>query len=1207
MDDKVNDELDTIEEYENYLSDDNLRDYLLIIKKYKPATKEENVRLSRLVKEGNENARELMINKNLRLVVSIAMHNRRILRSYDKLDIIQDGIIGLITAISKFDETKGAFSTYAVQRIKSAIGRGLDNNNDLVRRPPDFLNDRNRYIKLIQNCKEKGREVPDDDTICKILKITKERLSLIKEDFKLNYQSLDEPLKEDDESSLGDFVGSDEAGYKSVLDEMVDDELITYLKLYFTPFEFYILYHRILSSDKKTLQEIANEFGVSRELINQKEKKTLKKVQTFYDRNRNLRKFSSLELRNRLGKDSLRREPREPQNLCKYFFLRDSCSEIEKVLLKEIYCSDRANSVQYLSSVLKISADEIKSMMQEILEKAEKTLSKNLELFMCFKDYFISLYGTKALTVDLDMDVSAIKKSPKMIYLLWKDKSYHEFLEILDASGRIVPTDLQRKVLDFFNVKVEPKHRPYSLEIKMNKLVLGLNVNDSVPEDALYQYFLKNGERFSDIQRDALLLRFGQIRRTDIQRKYPDFNFHHTISYAYDKLLTLYFGFKSYRNYNFNREKYLEIRNKCLLKLDEKTIQVLDNFYGYKTGKNMTQQELADSLGMTLEDVKPLLRACKRQAGNIYIDLSHTLKINFNIYRRYLSENPVYFDDVTKSVVYGFLFEEKTYEELACELKKTTTQISNYLTDALWKIDSYRFGFQKVFLFPVESLLEVLDRDTAFTSEKKDELKEYFVSKNAFIGLQSKRRTQNFYNNLKKLYKHYLEYLGDLHSITGEEIKQILEGPHYTNVLTEMERLVLTLLYGAQNDLNPNGVRYTKREIVEEFGVYDRRYDSFQSSGEQKLIAYKLGYLKNDIDLIDVKELEEILTNPKLPLTDKDRTILEKTYGLDGLEATPVEKLACEMHVQKRSIQRRITRALTLIRRHQNGEIEGKTVYKEDVEPYLKFFAKSDQEVLKMYYRDGIIVKDIGKKLGMNEGQIITLFYKLKVYLSDLQKGDSGFDFDYFWNIINSEDIPIYGCKSLAVELFDLYFEKRMSMTDILLIHHPELASESSIKRIIIILMIAVSKRKMGIKKIRDFSYEEIREYYLENHEQMHLSQKKFYYNYFEKMTPTYVSTSCPVPFTIAYDLSRNHPKFIDIHKMSREDLFQFLEHYKDDFTESELRDLARIFKIDTRDLMIGSDKKQVLEFLSTITDLNAIIWDERLDDLNSVLTIQPV
>lgn len=1184
---EINIDLETIEdsEYEGFLSDNNLRDFLLLIRKYKPATKEENLKLFHLVKEGNENARELMINKNLRLVIRIALRNKRVLRSYDKLDIIQDGIIGLITAIDKFDETRGAFSTCAEKWIKQAIGRGIDNNDKLVRRPPDFINNKYQYMKLLESFEREGKVLPNDDAICEILGISKERLKLIKEDYKLNYQSLDEPLKDEDGSPVGDFVGSDEEGYKSVLDKMVEDELVTYLKLYFTPFEYYILYHRVLSSEKRTLRDIAAEFGVTFEYIRQKETKIFTRVRTFYDSDRNIKSFSSHDLRDKLGKEALRREPREPVDIIKYLFLRDCCSEVERTILKEVYCSERANHIRYLSSFLKMSVEDVTHLIQETLDNAEKRIAKNREIFECFKEYFISIYGAKSLNVDLEMDVSGLMKSPKITYLFWKDKSYQEFLEILDASGKTVPENLKRKIEDFFNVRGKIEHRPFRLEIKMNKIVLGLYESDSVPNDELFKFFLTNGDKFSDVHRDALLLKFGRISYADIRRKYPDFNYHN-LSYAYDKLLALYFGFRSYRNYNFNREKYLEIRNKCLLKLDERAIQVLDNFYGYRTGKNLTQQELADSLGMTLEEVKPLLRTSKRQAGNIYMDLSNTLKINFSIYRRYLSENPIYFDDTAMMVVKGILFEDKTYEELASQLGKTTIQVSNYLTDALWKIDSYRFGFQSVFPYPVEIILEILER-SAFTSEEKEKLKDYFVSKDSFAKQKTENRGHKFYDNVKKLYKLCLKYMTDLNSISSEEVKQILEGPHYKNVLTYMERLVLSLLYGARNDLNPSGIKLSKREIVEEYNIDKNRYYSFKSSGEGKLIAFKLGYMKNNLDLVDVRELDDILRDRRLPLSENDRYVLSRTYGLNGMEATPIDKLASENGVLKRSAERRIIRALILIRRYQNGEIEGKTVYEEDVEPYLKYFAKSDQEVLKMYYKDGLIVKEIGKKLGMTFGQISNLFYKLKVYLYDLQKDEKGFDFDYFWSIIDSEDIPIYGCKDLAVELFDLYFEKRIGMTDILLVYHPELTSESMIKRIITTLMIAVSKRKMGIKKIRDFSYEEIREYYLANHERMSISQKRLYYNYFDKMTPTFISSNSPVSIPIAYDLSRSNPDFIDIHRMNREDVLKFLGHYKDYFTESELKNFARIFKINFREMMAGSDKKQVLEFLSTITDLN--------------------
>ena len=276
---------------ESFSTDDPVRMYLKEIGKVPLLTAEEEVALAIRMADGDEDAKRRMAEANLRLVVSIA--KRYVGRGMLFLDLIQEGNLGLIKAVEKFDYTKGyKFSTYATWWIRQAITRAIADQARTIRIPVHMVETINKVIRVSRQLLQELGHDPSAEEIAEEMNLPVEK---IRDILKIAQEpvSLETPIGEEEDSHLGDFIEDEGASEPSEAASftLLKEQLMSVLDT-LTPREKKVLELRfgILDGRTRTLEEVGKEFNVTRERIRQIEAKALRKLR-HPSRSKKLRDF----------------------------------------------------------------------------------------------------------------------------------------------------------------------------------------------------------------------------------------------------------------------------------------------------------------------------------------------------------------------------------------------------------------------------------------------------------------------------------------------------------------------------------------------------------------------------------------------------------------------------------------------------------------------------------------------------------------------------------------------------------------------------------------------------------------------------------------------------------------------------------------------------------------------------------------------------
>lgn len=260
-----------------------LKTYLKEIRTVPLLTPEQEVELGKKTQKGDEQARKHMIRANLRLVVNIA--KRYIHLGIPFLDLIEEGNLGLMKAVDRFNPKKGfRFSTYAAWWIKQSITRSISDQGKMIRIPV-YMNDLiAKWKKQKERLAQKMKRPASDKEIAKRLKLKKDKVEQINFWMSTSTSSLEAPINEDGEAQVSDLIEDENAQSPDAgIEQLLDKERVDNLLEIMPDREREVLDMRFGLIDAKphTLAEVANKLGISRERVRQIEETALKKLRKF--------------------------------------------------------------------------------------------------------------------------------------------------------------------------------------------------------------------------------------------------------------------------------------------------------------------------------------------------------------------------------------------------------------------------------------------------------------------------------------------------------------------------------------------------------------------------------------------------------------------------------------------------------------------------------------------------------------------------------------------------------------------------------------------------------------------------------------------------------------------------------------------------------------------------------------------------------------
>ncbi len=787
------------------------------------------------------------------------------------------------------------------------------------------------------------------------------------------------------------------------------EELIV-LKNILNPLEYFLLSVLYFSSNKKDIKTISKLFYVDQSKIETIINKTFLKIKDYQNQDKYLNKLMEIEAKEQANFKKLNIKPLSPLDIIKFLYLKSHLTNKEQELYKLNILSNYNLTKEDYAKKLNISLAELDKLVNSLKVKI-KNRFKNTTRFIHYRNLLLKKYSLKIYS--LYQDESFNKINYQDLYNTYKSYSLEEILSLANS----------------LNYKLNKKEKSllkkyFGRNDNHNKVIKNLNnikniLRSQIPRlslDKLYETFLNNQEAFTPEAKDYLLC---YVFKCKDKYEYREKRF--SKKQLLDKLELLYYNANDLFNLEFSKDQYLEIRDE----LDNYKRYLLDMYFGVYCNIHSIK-EISNVIGKDLSSTNSDIQIARLRAIIIYGGREKVdRKNNKKIYLPYLRNNIYHLDNETYRILRLFYVDNQSIDEIAKQFNYSKKKISNIISYGIRKIDYYRFGIMKNDNIDETTLKKYLNNHQNLYSKLDIQ-----IINLRFTKLMSNKEISASLNipynivtqTINKFKKYYFEYQIKDVDINMEDLKiELLRHP-IESVLSLEEKENISLLYGFKNNFNKEGIILTEKELSIRKSLSPSKYHLYLKKIIDKIKARKIHILEPELSYFKREELERLLNDKHLPLSNKNYNILCYMFGLNGKTYLPISSIASLYNCKVDDIKTIYYLSLITIKKYELKEIEGK-ISSSEIKSFLKYIPQEKRNIIIDYFINELSISSLSKEDNIGESQIerIIFTFKLKItsYLNN-QPNLKLFNYDYFEEAIKNTQLPFYGDLSLAIKIFKL-------------------------------------------------------------------------------------------------------------------------------------------------------------------------------------------
>lgn len=1176
------------------------------LKKFMPLSKQEERELfEEYNKTHNPAIRKEIIERHLRYVVWYISTNHIKIDGMDFMDLVQEGNYVLLQAFERFDINRGIkFITFFGESLKQYfVGFKLENTH--------FMkighNKHNMYLKYLkykaEYVKEKGYEPAKEEVMKKFHLSSKTYEAFKNMEVSGNTTiSLDMSVNNDgDEVPIYEFIASD-ADDVGRYEDFIDNKILFFkLRNMLTPLEYYVFYNYAVDPENFTQDKLASYIGTNQVWISRILRKINHKIESMNWQENN----EAQALISRIHKIDIR-----PINFPKkviFMYMSNKLTENEMFYVYNAWYQDYNERIlRYKYNLLGKNYDELKVSMQSIIDNLNDLFNNHYEeiLKTMLKKYSAAQMFERDITIDMAFDYHISQ------YL--NSLTYDEVLEALGDNYDALDESQKQSLYSYYNWKYKWKNINIKedIEAKINLKMHSFKRKRYLSLDKLYRVYLDNPNMFEEGVKEILE---GTLFRSFTHKKGKISDNNSAYYRSLWRLEEKYYNLDNYFNYDIPKEDYYRILEEYNYIFTKNELYVLDRHSKYKSNR-ATLEDIAQELDMTSNEVNGIYLWAQNKILLLYLGLYNVMVIdNEPLYVRYINDPKFDITDKAREIGRMRFIDHLSYEEIANkvnleddeenEKKKSKTsktqKVSNIVTKLIRSIEVHHYNILNEVNMNDEKVMELLDKNN-YVGIERDIIKDFYVDKMTMDKLKSRyNMKQPEINNIvmKFKYNYISNYKKD---VTREDVERELNVHVTDTVLTEDQRIVLAYMYGIKCPINLNGEKKEVKELATMIDTNEKNIMTVYRKGLFNLGAKLAGIVGSDLGRLKREEVMKSLEDKNLPLSEDDKMLIRQFKGINE-ETKSLEELGKEYHVNATSIKRRIQNIYLSILKYQDGKINKKYDFEEDIMPVLKYLPLYYQNLVIDMYRDNLSNREIALKYGIDYERIHVetgnankqLFYLLKC------PNAKKFDFDYAREVINNPDLPYYDNETKdVVYIFNRLFgndgKEPATRQEI----HEELGLSNNVKLNVILrkMMVAISKYKDGFRKAASYTKADIEAYYKDYGDALTTTCKRLFERALRDEAQIYKGVSDIVLYEV---LKSESNKILFLDELSKEEIRDLIVNNKYNLTSTQLAYLAFEYGIPSKDLMNGKKRRKLYRALSPFFKKSMVEYIKKLDTNN--------